>query len=99
MRKTSALRSAAAVMVLAVAMMALTGAGTSAATPGLPAILSGKADSQALYVKITLPSLEQLQAILTKVTGQPVALPDVDLPVSVPTVIEQKISLNNAAVQ
>lgn len=97
-KKGSGLRRAAAVVAASVAMMAIAGSGASAASTGLPVTVDAAAASQALRLKITLPSLAELEAILTKVTGQTVTLPDVDLPASIPTVIDQKISLNNATV-
>lgn len=97
--KGSGLRRAAAVLAAAVAMMAVTGPSATAASTKLPAILDASASSQALRLRVELPSLQDLEKILTEVTGTAVDLPDVDLPETVPTVIEQKISLNNAAVQ
>lgn len=101
-KTTSVLRRSASMLAVAIAMMAITGP-ASAEEAGIAGmnILNGKADSQALRVKLTLPSVDQLQDTLAQLGIEtPVEVPaDVKaLLADVPTTIEQVISLNHGEV-
>lgn len=88
------LRRSTAILAVSVGMMAISGPGATAAS-SLPKILSGKADSQALRIQLTLPGVDQLKATLIA-AGIPVSgLPDTNLG---GITIDEKISLNHGEV-
>lgn len=92
-RKGTARRAAAAIAVT-VGIMAISGTGANAAVQGLPEILNGKADSQALKIELQLPSTDTLNAALGEL-----GLGVVDLPGGLlGQRLEQTISLNHGEV-
>ncbi len=75
MRKVNAtVRRSTAILAVAIGMLAVTGSANAAGT-GLPVSLSGKADSQALRVRLTLPSVNGLKATLAELGVPTSSLP------------------------
>lgn len=91
-RSMSTFRRGTAVMAVALGMLAISGSGASAAG-GLPDILNGQADSQALRIRLTLPAVDSLvDALKTAADLEGVSLPQIGLQ---GIVIDQKVSLNH----
>jgi hypothetical protein len=69
------LRQGAAAFAVAIGIMAITGTGASAGALGLPEILNGRADSQALRIDLLLPSTDSLNGALAKLGVPTTVLP------------------------
>jgi len=91
----STFRRSAAALAVAIGMLAVSGTGASAAANGLPAILNGVADSQALRITLTLPSSDSLKAALNKVNPNLEAVTSVLPGGLLGQTIEQTISLQH----
>ena len=94
LKKKGTVRRAAAAIAVTVGVMAISGTGANAAVKGLPEILNGKADSQALKIELQLPSTDSLNAALGELGLGAVQLPGGLLGQR----FEQTISLNHGEV-
>jgi hypothetical protein len=93
MKFSATIRRSTAILAVAVGMLAITGPANAAGS--LPSILSGKADSQALRIQLTLPGLDQLKSTLQAAGVDLSSLPSTGVG---GVTIDEKLSLNHGEV-